>query len=224
MRYSMLAVLVGSLLAATASAQEAPLPDELTTTTTTGPSTGLLTPHGLAVTAGAGGTDFYSKDTVDLLDDAIGGFAELRIAYGTETYIGAEGAYWISGRAIDEKYAEGGADTPQLMGYGGEILARGSFPMRSGRLHYGPFAVAGLGWGTFGSTVQNADDETEFVDRDKVGTIPFGAGFAVNWTALYGEARVMSRQVYDVDGLKDARGDDADLGAWYAGLSLGATF
>jgi hypothetical protein len=184
----------------------------------------LLTPDGLALTLGAGTTDFLSKGTRRLTQGDVGVYGDLRATYGTRSYLGVEAAYTFSGRGLSS--AQFGENAPAIFGSSLEGLARLNYPMHSGRWFYAPFVVGGLGWTAFFRTDEDAGDRKSInVHRtDHVGTVPVGAGFAVGYRVLRAEARFMYRPTYGESGIGAAADGSSNMQAWFAGLAAGLEF
>jgi hypothetical protein len=180
----------------------------------------LITPHGLALTVGAGATHFFGEGARDLTEGA-GGYLDVRAAYGTRTWFGGEAAYTLTGRSLsNDRFAN---EAPALFGHSAEGLLRGNIPLRAGRLFLAPFAVAGLGWTAFVRTDEGAGEDFTVRSTDHVGTIPVGAGLALSYKGFRAEARFMYRPTYGED-VGSALGNGVDLQSWMAGAALGAEF
>jgi hypothetical protein len=184
----------------------------------------LLTRQGLALTLGAGTTDFLSKGTRNLTEGDVGVYGDLRATYGTRSYFGVEAAYTFSGRGLST--TQFGENAPAIFGSSLEGLARLNYPMHTGRWFYAPFVVGGLGWTAYFRTEEDVDKvNTIKVHRtDHVGTIPVGAGFAVSYRVLRVEARFMYRPAYGESGIGAATDGTSNLQAWFAGLAGGLEF
>ncbi|HXU83964.1 MAG TPA: hypothetical protein VN914_21360 [Polyangia bacterium] len=185
----------------------------------------LLTRNGMAATVGVGATNFFDQNARDLMSGDVGAYADVRLIYGTRSFVGAEAAYNFSGRALSTTQFSG--DAPTLFGHGLEGLLRLNYPMHTASIAFSPFVVGGLGWTAFlrtdeqpGSTDKNKKINVR--QTDHVGTIPVGAGFAASWRVIYLEARFMYRPTYGESGIAD--NGKPGLDAWFAGLHGGMEF
>lgn len=179
----------------------------------------LLSPHGMALTLGAGVMRFLGRQArYSTGGHAVSFYADLRAAYGTRTRFGAELGFTRAGRSstVEQRQAGQGATFSQSF----EGTLRINFPWHSGPLFHGPFVVAGLGW-----TDMRPEDDRDPVTRsrriDRMGIIPVGLGLAVSYRLLHAEARVVLRPTFAENGGSPAGGRPS-MAAWFAGLSVGA--
>jgi hypothetical protein len=172
-------------------------------------------PEGLSLQLGGGVTAFSREEARDVL--GTGAYWDLRAAYGTRSFLGAELAYTGSAREIDA-----GSGDAALIGNGAEATVRGNLPLALGDFRLTPFAFGGVGWTYFqkyedsGVTVSGMKDDAHAL------TIPFGAGVGLNYGRLALDARFTYRPVFD-DDLVTAQGgkDTVDLQNWAVGLTVG---
>lgn len=154
---------------------------------------GAHAPGGVAVSVGAGVTDFAQADMREVTDP--GGTWEVRLAAGTRLPIAFEAAYVGSAQAID---AAGLDPDAVLVGTGLE----GGFRLDVLPDEVNPYFLAGIGWSRY--ALAGVETGTSSVARrDDVLTLPFGVGVDLKVDPFVFDARAVMRPTFDNELLPD---------------------
>jgi hypothetical protein len=168
---------------------------------------------GTSITFGTGITRAALGDSPSVSDLGIAWTG--RIVVGTKRWMGVEGAYLGSLRAVSSQAVGGDAG---LMQNGLETLLR----MNLGTMDFQPYAVAGLGWSRCALVTSGGDMVTD--TRDDVVTMPIGVGVTVylgrhNGSGSTLDFRLMYQTVLDEDFPEMMQLHDLDQ--WMASIQAG---
>lgn len=169
--------------------------------------------YGSEVAVGGGVVNFANSTARGMTD--AGGSWNLRLSSGTRSFLGAEAAYIGSW----QKIAAAGLDPDaRLVGNGVEANLRLNIPLVSGDSLFSPFGIAGLGWSQF--NVVNDDYNASGVrDRDRILSVPLGAGLAMGYRGFMFDGRYTYRRVFEQDLL-----GNASLDNWMVSANIGREF
>lgn len=172
----------------------------------------LLTTYGEYFLAGGGVAHYFSGAVRDAVDT--GGAWDLRLGFGSRTFVGAELAYAGSAR-------KAGRLGTNLFTNGAEAALRLQYPYALGTWLVEPFAFGGAGWTHFslssptGVALRNTDD---------VFTVPVGGGVMLAYGRVLLDARFTYRQTFDENLIRDYDGSAAKLSSWAVTASVGYEF
>jgi hypothetical protein len=173
---------------------------------------------GMALTAGAGITDYTQQRARDVTDAGV--TWDVRLTLGTRTWVGLDLAYVGSAQSLN---VAGLSTDSYLLGNGGEAALRIQYPYGFVR----PYLLGGIGWQHL--SVERADALTVgLLDADNLGIIPFGAGLAlgkVNGFVL--DILGTGRVAFDDDLLSRVTAsspDSAHMLSWGVTARLGGEF
>jgi hypothetical protein len=169
--------------------------------------------YGAAVQLGGGVMNFSGSGARGVTD--VGGSWDLRLAWGTRSILGLEGAYVGSAQQL----TVGGLDpNAVLIGNGAEGDLRLNAPFVYNGALVAPFGFGGLGWTRF-DVVNDNFNESTVREKDHVMTVPVGGGLAAAYRGFIMDARFTYRFVYNNDLLGSTNMDN-----WIASLNFGSEF
>jgi hypothetical protein len=168
---------------------------------------------GTEVALGGGVMNFMGSTAQNATE--MGGSWNLRLTFGTRSVLGLEAAYIGSAHRLNVAGLDPDA---ALVGNGVEGALRLNIPLvtRDGMVE--PFALGGIGWSQF--DVVNDDFNSSFVrERDRLMTVPLGAGLAMSYRGLMIDGRFTYRMAY-----RDDLFGGADMRNWIVSANLGSEF
>jgi hypothetical protein len=178
----------------------------------------LATNRGQSVMVGGGVQNFLASRSRSVSD--IGGYWDARIAVGTRTVFGVEGAY--SGAAQD-LHVPGFVQDQTLTRNGLEAGARINLPFQGCRWQFAPFLFGGPGWQRYGFTdshLPSTNARAHIANSDNSFTVPVGGGLNFTYGYLMVDYRFTYRMAFG-DGLLKGMNPDAGLQSWSVGVLLG---
>jgi hypothetical protein len=174
---------------------------------------------GITLQGGGGVTNFTGSGATAATD--LGGYWDLRVVFGTRTFIGGELAYVGSSRGTTSASLYGSSTS--LIGNGGEADVRFQLPLVSGGgALVEPFIFGGVGWSQYRYSNFQLGQSAR---SDNVGTVPFGGGLAFGYRGFMADARFTYRPTFDAT--SDFFGPSVSSGglsSWTAGLMVGFEF
>jgi hypothetical protein len=171
----------------------------------------LLTPYGEYLLIGAGVTDFTKDATRNLFDT--GGSWDVRLGFGSRTYLGAEVAY--VGAALN-----GSGSGPDLAMNGAEGVLRVNYPFFTSGWLLEPFAFGGIGYSHLSLSHAPSGAKTS----DDIGVVPFGAGLTVAYGRILLDARFTYRTAFSENLAVGTSQAALNLERYAVGASLGWEF
>jgi hypothetical protein len=168
---------------------------------------------GTEVSLGGGLMNFMNGAARGLTN--VGGSWALRLGIGTRSVLGVEAAYIGTAQGLN---AEGLDPDAVLVGNGVEGALRLNIPIATYHGMVEPFGLAGIGWNQF--DVVNDDFNNSIVrERDRLWTVPLGAGLAYSYRGVMFDARYTYRLAYGDEML-----GGADMRNWIVSANLGSEF
>ncbi|MFL5303643.1 MAG: OmpA family protein [Polyangia bacterium] len=171
---------------------------------------------GFALLVGGGYTDFTSQRLRDTT--SAGGDWAVRLAIGTHSIIGFEGAYVGSARSIQPLGLSTNAD---LVSSGGQGALRLNIPIVRGDMLIEPYGFAGLGYQHYWITNYNRSTLSDLSASDNVMTVPVGGGIAFAHRALMVDLRGSWVPTYYNNLLASSGGN---LNTWGVNGNIGVAF
>ena len=172
---------------------------------------------GIGLVVGGGVSNFTASQVQNALK--LGATWDVRLIFGTRSWLGLEAAY---NGSINDINAPGLSGNTKLIGTGAQGLARVNFT--SSALQ--PFVVAGAGWKHYALT-GDTFNVSGIRNDDNLLEIPMGAGLAYRTGGFMLEARGMYNQAFD-SRLFTPAGQSGNnghpLNNWNARLNLGFEF
>ena len=171
----------------------------------------LVSPYGEYFLVGGGVTDFTKSETSDRFD--VGGSWDVRLGFGSRSYVGAELAYVGAAR-------QGTNANPDLYMNGGEAVLRLQYPYVAGKWLVEPFAFGGVGWSHL--TLDNAPAGLD--DSDDIGIAPFGGGVSVGYGRFLFDARFTYRAAWNENLALAVNQAAPSMNQWGVTASIGYEF
>jgi hypothetical protein len=169
--------------------------------------------YGVALTAGGGVSDFEYAGASSVT--STGGSWDVRMAFGTRTFLGLEGAYVGAAQSISGL----GLGSNTLLRNGFEGVLRGQFPLAMGPSLFEPYAFVGLGWNHYSLSNTPVASASIVGTSDDTFTVPWGFGFSAGYMGFLADVRFTYRPTYDANIL-----GDASLTNWNFGGAIGYEF
>jgi hypothetical protein len=168
--------------------------------------------YGVALTAGGGATDFEYIGANSVT--STGGSWDVRLAFGTRTFLGVEAAYVGAAQSISGL----GLNSNTLLRNGLEGVLRGQFPMPVGLALFEPYAFLGLGWNHY-SFANTPVATASLSTTDEVLTVPWGFGMSGGYKGFLADLRFTYRPTYNANIL-----GNVSMTNWNIGGAIGYEF
>ena len=176
----------------------------------------LLTPFGESVSVGGGVVNFVGDAAKNLTD--VGGYWDVRLAFGTRTPFGIEAAYIGAAQNVTAV----GMSNAFLVRNGMEANARINIPLVLRSNHVlEPFVLGGVGFARYNLNFDGINRSVMQVENDNVLVLPVGAGVAWSFHNFMVDGRFTYRPTFDDDLLRTATNTSQGLENWSAGLLFG---